>query len=445
MATKREYFGTDGIRARVGSATMHPSFLLKLGFAIGSVLNQNTQKKPIVLIGRDTRISGEMLQSALTAGLLSAHCDVVLAGVLPTPAIAYLTQKHSVSAGLVISASHNAFEDNGVKCIGPDGMKLSDEWELAVEALLSRELTISPKDKMGSVQVMSDASQQYAEHCRQMFPITASFKIVLDCANGATSKIAPSIFQAMGAEVVMIHATPDGVNINDSCGATHVESLREAVISEKAACGFAFDGDGDRLIMIDHLGEVIDGDEIVGIIAAHGAYAGVAGTLMTNLGLEKALAERGIAFERAAVGDRYVLATLLENNWVLGGEASGHVINLQYGQTGDGITTGLQILKIMAETKQSLHVLKRVVQKRPQILINVLVDHPKSFSEKSEIMDAVSNVQVALGVTGRVLLRASGTESCVRVMVECDDAQVAKAHAESLADVVKQAFCVEAQ
>lgn len=440
MTIKREYFGTDGLRAQVGSPVMHPLFLLKLGFAIGSVLCEKTLKKPIVLIGRDTRISGEMLQSALMSGLLSAGCDVILVGVLPTPAIAYLTKKHRVSAGLIISASHNPFEDNGVKCLGPDGMKLSDEWELSVEQRLSSEIIITAHEKIGSVYVMSDAGLQYIEHCQALFPVMSPFRVVLDCANGATSEIAPSIFHAAGSEVVTIHGTPDGMNINERCGATHLESLRAAVVAEEAACGFAFDGDGDRLIMVDHLGEVVDGDELLGIIAFHGEYQGVVGTLMTNLGLEKALEKHHIAFERAAVGDRYVLAALLEKGWVLGGEASGHVINLTYGQTGDGIITGLQILRIMSQTQKSLNELKQEVQKRPQVLINVRVKNPKSFSEKSVIMQAVDAMQTRLGSSGRVLLRASGTESCVRVMVEADDLETTKQCAESLAKTVEQAF-----
>lgn len=439
----RQYFGTDGIRGAVGSACMTPSFLLKLGWAIGCVLKQHNKSQPTILIGRDTRLSGEMLESALVSGLLSAGCNVTLVGILPTPGIAFLTKTLSMSAGLIISASHNPYQDNGVKCINANGMKFSDEWELAVEAQMQNEMIIANQDSLGRVRLLTDAAEQYQSHYKKQFEKKLSLsgmKIILDCANGATSPIAASLFRSFGATVNSIHDTPNGININAKCGATDLESLQSIVLAEKADCGLAFDGDGDRLIMVDHCGEVVDGDEMLGILAIHGKYAGVVGTLMSNLGLEKAMLDHRITFDRAAVGDRYVLAGLQEKGWKLGGESSGHVINLDYSQTGDGIVTGLQVLQIMQQSGQSLHSLKAVVQKRPQILINVSVENPKLFSKMTAINDAIAKAQADLGQKGRVLLRASGTESCVRVMVEADDETQGTTVAKTLAAIVKQAF-----
>ena len=439
----RQFFGTDGIRAKVGSPKMTPEFMLKLGWAIGSILSQKESKKPAVLIGRDTRISGEMLQSALVSGLLSSGCDVVLGGVLPTPIIAFLTNKLPVSAGLIISASHNPYYDNGVKCIGPDGMKLPDEWELVVERYLQQDCSLVSQSKIGAIQMYQDCEQEYLDYCHALFESKlnlSNIKIVLDCANGATSGIATKLFEKFNAVVKTIHDKPSGININEQCGATHVDSLIKTVLAEKADCGLAFDGDGDRLIMVDHQGEVVDGDEMLGVLAVYGDYKGVIGTLMSNLGLEKAMAENNVAFKRAAVGDRYVLAGLLEKGWRLGGEASGHVINLDYSQTGDGMLTGLQILKAMQDSALSLHDLKQIVKKRPQILINVPVENPKQFSKIDAINEAVAKAQADLGESGRVLLRASGTESCVRVMVEANDDEQGRVVAQSLADVVQSSF-----
>ncbi len=440
---KRQYFGTDGIRAKVGSLKMSPNFLLKLGWAIGCVLQKTDNKKLQVLIGRDTRISGEMLQSALVSGLLASGCDVVLGGILPTPVIAFLTQKLAVDAGLIISASHNPYYDNGVKCIGADGMKLPDDWELAVEKQMQQDIAIASQKQMGAIKVIENSEQQYIDHCKQLFQTQLDLSdryIILDCANGATAGMAANLFQQFGAKIKTINDTPNGININENCGATDINSLQSTVVAENADCGLAFDGDGDRLIMVDHKGEIVDGDQMLGLLAMHGKHKGVVGTLMSNLGLEQAMADNKIAFERAAVGDRYVLAALLEKNWRLGGESSGHVINLDYAQTGDGMLTGLQVLEVMQNTKQSLHNLKQIVQKRPQVLINVPTDNPKQFSEVESINTAVTKAQIELGQSGRVLLRASGTESCVRVMVECDSEKQGGEVAKALADVVASAL-----
>ena len=442
--TPKKYFGTDGIRGRVGSSAIHPELMLKLGWAIGTFLKEKIEIKPHILMGRDTRISGELLQSALQAGLLSAGVDVSLLGILPTPAIAYFTQKYNASAGVVISASHNPFEDNGVKLIGQNGLKLSDEWELGIEKKMDSVMSCVDSAAIGSVHLITDAVSDYRSHVLQLFSDVnlQKYKIILDCANGATFQCAPELFSALGAEVITIHAKPDGKNINDHCGATDVNSLRESVLKEKAACGLAFDGDGDRLIMIDHQGDYVDGDEILCILAAHNpACRAVVGTLMSNLGLEKALKMHNIQFERVAVGDRYVLSKLQENNWRLGGEGSGHIVNLDFATTGDGIITGLQILKIMQETQKTLHELKKVMQKRPQILINIPVENPGKFSSVSEITQVVEQAKNKLGENGRILLRASGTESCVRVMVECDEEIQAREIAQSVARIVETSLC----
>jgi len=428
MQTKR-YFGTDGVRARMGSDTICPEFLLKLGYAVGLILSES-MSAPTVLIGRDTRESGELLQSALQAGLLSAGANVIALGVLPTPVVAFFTQQLRANAGIVISASHNTYEDNGVKLIGQDGLKLSDEWELRVEKKIMDMTRCEIAKRIGRLSFLSDAEAQYVAHCKKLFERLSleRMKIVLDCANGA--------FRAFHAEVIDIHVTPNGVNINERCGATDTTALRQKVLQEKADCGLALDGDGDRLIMIDHCGELVDGDEILCILAMHSEHAAVVGTLMSNLGLEKAIQSRGMQFERVAVGDRYVLSKLQENNWRLGGESSGHIVNLDYATTGDGVLTGLQILQIMQREKKSLQQLKNSMQKRPQVLINVPVKDVSQFSMMHALQKAAKTLEEKLGEAGRVLLRPSGTESCIRVMVECDDATEARAHAEMLASQV---------
>lgn len=442
--TPKKYFGTDGIRGRVGGSMINPEAMVKLGFAIGSVIQSPTHQKPIILIGRDTRESGELLQSALQAGLISAGAEVFLLGILSTPAIAFLTKKLNAAAGIVISASHNAYEDNGIKIIGADGFKLSDEWEIQVEKKIAEcEINFSGV-KNHIAEKITDASEQYIAHCLQLFQSLnlKNKKLIVDCANGATFFCAPRIFSELGAEVIAIHATPNGKNINDHCGATDVASLQARVLQEKADCGIAFDGDGDRIIMVDHQGERVDGDEILCILATDKTqhHIAVVGTLMSNLGLEKSLQSHGIQFERAAVGDRYVLEKLQKNQWHLGGEASGHIVNLDYATTGDGVITALQVLSIMVQTKKSLHQLKSVMTKRPQLLCNVKVKDPARFSSMLEISQAVCDAEKKLNGSGRILLRASGTESCVRVMVECDDEKQAHELAESLVKVVKTCF-----
>ena len=442
--TQKKYFGTDGVRGRVGGSVIHPEFMLKLGWAIGSVLSQTSQK-PQVLIGRDTRISGELLQMALQTGLISAGVDVSILGVMSTPAIAFLTQQLNASAGIVMSASHNPYEDNGVKVIGHDGLKLSDAWELAVEKKLEETLSCVDSNHLGNLNYIFEPVSQYISHCINLFGKTFSlknYKLVLDCANGATFNCAPQIFSALGAEVIVMHAEPNGKNINAGCGATDVASLQARVLLEKADCGIAFDGDGDRLMMVDHTGECVDGDEILCVLATDETqkYTAIVGTLMSNLGLEKALQSRGIQFERAAVGDRYVLEKLKQNHWRLGGEGSGHIVNLDYATTGDGVITALQVLRIMQNTQKSLRDLKQIMFKRPQILLNVKVKEPNKFSSMPEISDAVMKAEKKLNGSGRILLRASGTESCVRVMVECDEEKQARELAESLVRVVADCF-----
>lgn len=437
--TKRVYFGTDGIRGRVGDAVIHPAFMLKLGFAVGTLLHQ---KKSQVVIGRDPRISGDTLQSALTEGLLCAGVDVLDMGVMPTPAIAYFTREMHAEMGIVISASHNPYQDNGVKFIDCDGSKLSDEWEQTIENII-QETSAIPNQKIAAETKISNAYERYQQHCLNLFPNVNlnNKKLIVDCANGATSFVAPNLFYSLHAQVIAIHHQPNGYNINDHCGATDIASLRDCVLHEKADVGLAFDGDGDRLLMIDHRGELVDGDEILCILATHQtAVEGVVGTVMSNLGLEQALQARHILFERAAVGDRYVLETMKEKKWILGGEASGHIINLNYSPAGDGLITALQVLQIMKDTKKDLHHLKKIMQKRPQILINVNVENPKRFSDMSVIADAIEKAKSMLNGSGRILLRASGTESCVRVMVECNEAIQAKHIAQALAGVVAGAF-----
>lgn len=433
----RRYFGTDGVRGRVGSKIICPEFFLKLGIAIGTILKKESHV-PTVFVGRDTRISGASLQSAFETGLLSTGVQVTQLGVLPTPAIAFFTEKFQATAGAMISASHNLYEDNGLKLVGKNGLKFSDAWEYSVECALE---TIESNDAVarGKLTALADAAEQYILHCVSLFASTSlkPFHVVLDCANGATAEVAPTIFQQLGATVSVIHNKPNGKNINAHCGATHLHDLQKKVVALNADCGLAFDGDGDRLLMVDHAGETVDGDEILCLLAHHNKHAAIVGTLMSNLGLEKSVRDRGILFERVSVGDRYVLAKLQEKNWRLGGESSGHIVNLDYATTGDGILTGLQILQILAREKKSLHILKKLMQKRPQILINVPVDNPARFPEMTSLHAQAESLQKKLGDSGRVLLRASGTESCIRVMVECNDAHCALTYAEMLAKQVE--------
>lgn len=448
---KKKYFGTDGIRGRVGSLPISADWILKLGWALGQVLKNSTlggdtkKSKHSVLIGKDTRISGYMFESALEAGLVASGVDIQLLGPMPTPAIAYLTRTLKADAGIVISASHNKFSDNGIKFINSDGFKLSDELELAIENAIDLPLETADSNNLGKAKRVNDAEGRYIEFCKSNFPSKLSLsglKIVLDCANGATYNVAPSVFSELGAEVIAIGINPDGKNINHECGSTHTNLLAETVIERKADVGIAFDGDGDRCIMVDAKGSVVDGDEMLLIIAKYFKQqnilsGGVVGTQMTNLGLERALEKLDIPFVRSKVGDRYVLELLQKQGWNLGGETSGHVICLDYNTTGDGIVASLQVLAAMQSTNATLNELKSQMQKMPQVLVNVEVDEPKSIVLEPQILESVKKAENKLGNRGRVLLRPSGTEPLVRIMVEGEDIKEITIIANEIKDVVK--------
>ncbi len=444
--SRRAYFGTDGIRGAVGSALINKEFMLRLGWAVGSVLVKD--QAATVLLGHDTRPSSDRLVSALQKGLVSAGVNVNLLGILPTSAIAYLTCSLSAAAGISMTASHNAYQDNGVKFFNHQGMKLSDETELAIESALDQSMPTINAGQLGKVTSLADAAQQYVEFCKSILPADLNLKgikLVLDCAYGATYQVAPSIFSELGANVIGLHCSAEGKRINRCCGATNVDRLRAAVKQHQADLGLAFDGDGDRLVMVDHKGETVDGDEILYILAKDrfigiSRCAGVVGTVMSNLGLEHALNAHGIAFERASVGDRYVLAALIRKGWVLGGEASGHIINLDYSTTGDGILTGLQILQIMCLAGKSLHEIKQGMQKWPQVLINLPIDQNIDLESNTTIAEAVRQVESDLKGMGRVLLRPSGTEPLIRIMVEGTDKKVVQRAADSIASVVKNSI-----
>ncbi|MFA6178845.1 MAG: phosphoglucosamine mutase [Candidatus Methylopumilus sp.] len=448
----RKYFGTDGIRGRVGVAPITPEFVMHLGYAAGRVLtslDSNLAKgaHPTVLIGKDTRISGYMLESALQAGLCAAGVNVLLTGPLPTPAIAYLTRALRAQAGVVISASHNPFEDNGIKFFSAEGAKLEDEIELAIEDALDKPMQVMESAKLGKVKRIDDAAGRYIEFCKSTFPTALDLrglKIVLDCAHGATYHVAPPVFHELGAEVIAIGNQPNGMNINDQAGSTHPAPLCKAVLEHQADLGIAFDGDGDRVVMVDAKGQVLDGDQLLYIIAMHrqqrGKLAGgVVGTLMTNLALEHALAQAKIPFLRANVGDRYVLELLNENDWQVGGENSGHILCLDKHSSGDGIIAALQVLHAVVATKQSLAEFGTSLTLYPQVLINVTVAQRIDLQASTAIQDAVKTAEAELNGSGRVLLRASGTEPKIRVMVEGSNRQQVQQLAESIAAVVKQA------
>ena len=441
----RKYFGTDGIRGKIGCYPMTPDFVLKLGWAAGKVLASNGH--PLVLIGKDTRISGYMLESALQAGLVAAGVNIRLLGPMPTPAVAYLTRAFRASAGIVISASHNPYDDNGVKFFSGDGTKLPDEVEEEIERWLDMDFKTVSSDELGKVERAKDAAGRYIEFCKRALPNTVSLKglrMVVDCANGATYHVAPDVFKELGAEVIAIGNTPDGININEACGATHVDGLCDAVLRYRADLGIALDGDGDRLIMVDQHGDTVDGDEILAIIAHH-RYAegklqgGVVGTLMSNLGLEKSIQALGVPFYRAKVGDRYVIEQMTQHDCDLGGESSGHIIVRNFITTGDGIIAALQVLRAMRMTDKSLRDLKSVMTKYPQTLINVPTKHKINLNESVAIQDAVRQVEQQLGSRGRVLLRASGTEPLIRVMVEGEDPGETAELAEQIASAVRAA------
>ena len=444
---KKKFFGTDGIRGAVGTYPVTPDFMLKLGWAVGRVLG--AQKGSKILIGKDTRISGYMIESALQAGLSAAGVDILLVGPMPTPAIAQLTRTLHAQAGIVISASHNPFSDNGIKFFSAEGTKLSDDVEFAIEAELEKELTCCDSAVLGKAARINDAPGRYIEFCKNTFPSEFNLnnlKIALDCANGATYHIAEKVFSELGANVFLIGDSPNGMNINDGCGSTHPELLQKVVLLEKADLGVAFDGDGDRLIMVDHKGELVDGDQLL-FVMAMAAYAkgalkgGVVGTLMTNLGLEHAFKKHEIPFSRAGVGDRYVMEQLLDKNWQLGGESSGHLICLNQTTTGDGIVAALQVLAAVAEQGKSLEALAAGMKKYPMLLINVRVTEKPDLENNSEIQAALQKAEEELADTGRVLLRPSGTEPLIRVMVEGQEKNLVESVAKKLADVVKKASC----
>ena len=438
----KRYFGTDGVRGRVGEYPITAEFMLKLGWAVGRVLQAKGFNK--VVIGKDTRISGYMFESALEAGLSAAGVNIALLGPMPTPGIAYLTRTLHACAGIVVSASHNPYYDNGIKFFSRNGQKLPDEIEEQIEELLERPLETVGPDALGKAERIVDAAGRYIEFCKSTVPASTSFaslKIVVDCAHGATYHIAPSVFNEMGATVIPIGIAPDGLNINQDCGSTKPATLRETVVEQGADLGIAFDGDGDRVIMVDHRGEVLDGDELMFIIARDRLRTGsrfnaVVGTLMTNLGLELALRALGLDLYRAKVGDRYVMERLLAEKLILGGENSGHIICLDRTSTGDGIISALQVLAAMLHSGKTLHDLKAGMSKYPQILINVSVTGSVDL-RRSPIQEAIKAVESQLGDHGRVLLRPSGTEPVVRVMVEGADAGVVERHARELADVVR--------
>ncbi len=438
----KRYFGTDGIRGRVGVAPMTPEFVLRLGWAVGCVLVVDGRNK--VLIGKDTRISGYMLESALEAGLSAAGVDIQLLGPMPTPGIAYLTRTLRASAGIVISASHNPYYDNGLKFFSAEGSKLPDAIELEIEAQLDKPMETVDSSKLGKAERVDDAAGRYIEFCKSTIPYRAVLRgvtLVVDCANGATYHIAPNVFEELGAKVIRIGTSPNGLNINKECGATTPRFLRAAVIEHQADAGIAIDGDGDRLIMVDSHGEVVDGDELLFIIAnaknREGQLGGgVVGTLMSNLGLEHALQEKHIQFQRAAVGDRYVLEMMLEKTWSLGGETSGHIICLDRTTTGDAIVSALQVLYELIATDRTLHEVKQGMIKYPQTLINVPVNDKKEIRNSPRVQQAVKDVEHDLADQGRVLLRPSGTEPLIRVMVEGIDGGQVKHLAEQLAATV---------
>ncbi len=424
--TKR-YFGTDGIRGRVGAAPITPDFMLKLGWACGRVLaaGDGGDERPMVIIGKDTRVSGYMFESALEAGLVAAGVDVKLLGPMPTPAVALMTRTQRARAGIVISASHNPFEDNGIKFFDAGGRKLADEAELAIEAELDKPLETVASDTIGKAVRVDDAAGRYIEFCKSTVPDRFSLrglKLVVDCANGATYHIAPNVFAELGAEVTAIGVEPDGFNINREVGSTSPAALSQRVLEEGADLGIALDGDGDRVLFVDQNGEVVDGDELLFIIARHRRATGVVGTLMSNLGMELALKNLGIDFARARVGDRYVNEMMQERDWRLGGESSGHIICADLTTTGDGIVAALQVLVALRTAETDMATLKSGMTKYPQHMINVRVAGQVDLDGNSDLQAAAADTESALGDRGRVLLRASGTEPVIRVMVEGEDA-----------------------
>ncbi|MPW35039.1 phosphoglucosamine mutase [Vibrio sp. B1Z05] len=442
--SKRRYFGTDGIRGKVGQYPITPDFVLKLGWAAGRVLAKQGTKK--VIIGKDTRISGYMLESALEAGLAAAGLKATLTGPMPTPAVAYLTQTFRAEAGIVISASHNPYYDNGIKFFSSEGTKLPDDIELAIEAELDKDIECVESALLGKAARMTDAAGRYIEFCKSTFPSAAnlsSLKIVVDCAHGATYHIAPNVFKELGAELVLMGCEPNGLNINEEVGATDVRALQAKVVEEQADLGLAFDGDGDRIIMVDHKGNKVDGDQIAYIIARDALRrgelkGGVVGTLMTNLGMENGLKQLGIPFSRAAVGDRYVMEQLKEKGWSIGAENSGHVILLDKVTTGDAIVAALQVLASIVDSGMNLFDLSQGMTLYPQELVNVRFSGESDPMQLEVVLDSVAQAEQELGDKGRVLLRKSGTEPLIRVMVEGEDGELVLNLANRIADTVRE-------
>lgn len=449
----RKYFGTDGVRGRVGEAPITPDFVLRLGYAAGRVLCEERSGtpghlRPTVLIGKDTRVSGYMLEAALEAGFAAAGVDVMLAGPIPTPAVAYLTRALRLDAGVVISASHNPYYDNGIKFFSGRGEKLPDQVELAIEEALDGEIGCAESAKLGRASRIDDAAGRYIEFCKSTFPNEydlKGMKIALDCANGAAYHIAPRVFHELGAEVIAIGREPNGFNINDKVGATAPDALRQFVIDNSADLGIALDGDGDRVMMVDAAGELYDGDKLLYVIARsladQGRLSGVVGTLMSNLGFQRAIEATGTPFVRAKVGDRYVLETLVEKGWKLGGENSGHIICLDRHTTGDGIISALQVLAALREQQKTLREACADLEFYPQKLVNVRMASRCDWQSNEKVMAVIAKAEHELGELGRVLIRASGTEPLLRVMVEGREAARVDALADEIAEVVRAEFC----
>ena len=443
----RKYFGTDGIRGRVGDAPVTPDFMLKLGWATGKVFASEDGTKPTVVIGKDTRVSGYMLESALQAGLVAAGANVKLLGPLPTPGIALLTRTQKADAGIVISASHNPYFDNGIKFFNGQGSKLSDELELQIEAMIDSPMETVDSEQLGKASRIVDAAGRYVEYCKSTFPDELSLKgmtLVIDCAHGATYHIAPAVFEELGATTVVIGATPDGYNINDGVGSTEPAALQAKVLEEGADIGIAFDGDGDRLQMVNAKGELLTGDDVLYVLAMHrlangDSDAGIVGTLMTNMGLELALEAGGLRLARAKVGDRYVRELMVAEGWSLGGESSGHIICGNLSTTGDGVIAALQVLAAVRASGKSLEVLTSGFNPLPQVLVNVRITKGFDLSAHPTIAEACRRVESELEGRGRLLLRPSGTEPVIRVMVEGDDTVAIDALADEVADAIRQA------
>ncbi|MFT6029097.1 MAG: phosphoglucosamine mutase [Oleiphilaceae bacterium] len=441
--SEKKYFGTDGIRGCLGEGVITPEFMLKLGWACGMVFKKHGIRNRVI-IGKDTRISGYLFESALEAGLSAAGMDIRLLGPMPTPAVAYLTRTYRANAGIVISASHNPYQDNGIKFFSSEGLKLPDEIELEIESWLDKDLRVVAPDLLGKAKRIDDAVGRYVECCKGTIPSAmdlSNLKVVLDCAHGATYQVAPYVFKELGAEVICIGVEPDGLNINKDIGSTSPEKLVEKVLEVGADIGIAFDGDGDRVVMVDHKGDVVDGDELIYIIARNRKLSGrleggVVGTLMTNYGAELAFKKLGVPFERAKVGDRYVMELLVKNNWQLGGEGSGHIICFDKTTTGDAIIAALQVLIALWTENKTLHELKSEMTKLPQVLKNIRVKE-KSDPMKNQVIAAEVEVQSArLAGQGRVLLRASGTEPLIRVMAEGTDAELVDSVVDRLVSIV---------